>query len=124
MTLHHHCHHYHVPFKHVQLHPLRVKHNLLIKHIKFIILVSIQVKFKFQPPKNCLVYGSGYAWSNTNLVIKSGDTEAWSWSPPSLVTGVSYQVIQVIDVASTKNVTNGFSSGIPKSKGNSQMRLE
>jgi hypothetical protein len=63
-------------------------------------------------------YGSGYAWSNTILTINSGDTVTWSWSPPSLVTGLSYQVVQVGDAASTSPLTNGFSSGNATASGN------
>jgi hypothetical protein len=51
------------------------------------------------------------------LTVSSGDTVTWSWSPPSLVTGVSYQVVQVEDAASTTLVTNGFSSGNATSTG-------
>jgi hypothetical protein len=43
------------------------------------------------------------------LVINSGDTVKWSWSAPNLVTGVSFQVVQVEDAASTAPI--GFSSG-------------
>ena len=61
------------------------------------------------------VFGTGYAWSNTNLAINAGDTVTWSWSSPSLVTGVSYQVVQVADAASTTQT--GFSSGNSTSTG-------
>ena len=60
-------------------------------------------------------YGAGYAWSNTNLVINSGDTVKWSWSAPNLVTGLSFQVVQVEDAASTKPI--GLSSGNPTTTG-------
>ena len=53
------------------------------------------------------------------MVINSGDTVTWSWSPPSLVTGVTYQVVQVTDAASTTSVTNGFSSGAATATGKS-----
>ena len=43
------------------------------------------------------------------MAINAGDTVPWSWSSPSLVTGVSYQVVQVSDAASTTQI--GFSSG-------------
>ena len=61
------------------------------------------------------LFGTGYAWSNTNLAINAGDTVTWSWSSPSLVTGVSYQVVQVADAASTTQT--GFSSGNSTSTG-------
>ncbi len=54
------------------------------------------------------------------MTVSSGDTVTWSWSPPSLVTGVSYQVVQVEDAASTTLVANGFSSGNATSTGKKQ----
>ena len=49
------------------------------------------------------------------MAINAGDTVTWSWSSPSLVTGVSYQVVQVADAASTTQT--GFSSGNSTSTG-------
>jgi plastocyanin len=60
--------------------------------------------------------GTGYAWNRPYLTIKSGDWVSWTWSPPNLVTGLTYRVQQVQDAASTTSVI-GFSSGKPSSTG-------
>ena len=49
------------------------------------------------------------------MVINNGDIVNWSWSPPGLVNGLTYQVVQVADAAST--TSTGFSSGTPTSTG-------
>ena len=49
------------------------------------------------------------------MVINSGDTVKWSWAAPNLVTGLSFQVVQVEDAASTMPI--GFSSGYPTTTG-------
>ena len=56
------------------------------------------------------------------MVINSGDIVNWSWSPPSLVNGLVYQIVQVADAASTSST--GFSSGTPTSTGKSTMNTQ
>ena len=44
-------------------------------------------------------------------MIKTGDYVRWKWSAPDLVNGLSFEIEQVEDAASTKPV--GFTSGEP-----------
>ncbi|XP_075126263.1 fibrocystin-L-like [Leptodactylus fuscus] len=42
-----------------------------------------------------LVYGTGYAWSPSSLVISTGDTVVWRWNSQPFITGIGYRVFSV-----------------------------
>ena len=56
------------------------------------------------------VYGSGYAWTNSNLEIKKGDFVEFEWSTPPTVDGIAYRVFQVAAPGDRMPVSGGFVS--------------
>lgn len=66
-------------------------------------------------------YGVGYAWSKPYLTINVGDSVYWSWRPPSGITTVTYQVIQVADQNSYASI--GFNSGQATATGSFQYQF-
>lgn len=60
-------------------------------------------------------YGKGYAWSQSYLKISKGDTVNWSWQPPTGISRVAFQVVQVADASSFTAI--GFTSGAATATG-------
>ncbi|KAM3929151.1 fibrocystin-L-like [Leptodactylus fuscus] len=57
------------------------------------------------------VYGTGYAWSPSRLVISTGDTVVWRWNSQPLITGIGYRVFSVSDPGNFTYDGISFNSG-------------
>ncbi|XP_069813288.1 fibrocystin-L-like isoform X2 [Dendropsophus ebraccatus] len=57
------------------------------------------------------VYGVGYAWSPSSLVISTGDTVVWNWQTLPFIQGIGYRVFSVSDPANTTYDGISFNSG-------------
>ncbi|KAI7798962.1 putative fibrocystin-L [Triplophysa rosa] len=59
------------------------------------------------------VYGQGYAWSPSALIVSVGDTVVWSWEAPAFVSDLGYRVFSVSSPSSIDNDNEGivFNSG-------------
>ncbi|XP_040289774.1 fibrocystin-L-like [Bufo bufo] len=57
------------------------------------------------------VYGSGYAWSPSRLLISTGDAVIWQWNAQPLITGIGYRVFSVSDPANLTYDGISFNSG-------------
>ncbi|XP_043073568.1 PKHD1 like 1, tandem duplicate 1 [Puntigrus tetrazona] len=57
------------------------------------------------------VYGQGYAWSPSALIVSVGDTVVWRWDAPAFVPGLGYRVFSVSSPSSTNYDGVAFSSG-------------
>ncbi|XP_057211103.1 fibrocystin-L-like [Triplophysa rosa] len=59
------------------------------------------------------VYGQGYAWSPSALMVSVGDTVVWSWEAPAFVSDLGYRVFSVSSLSSTDYDNEGivFNSG-------------
>nr|XP_055075552.1 fibrocystin-L-like [Misgurnus anguillicaudatus] len=62
------------------------------------------------------VYGQGYAWSPSALIVSVGDTVVWSWEAPAFVSYVGYRVFSLSSPSSTDYDHEGlvFKSGDTK----------
>ena len=60
-------------------------------------------------------HGKGYAWSTPYLTVNIGDSVRWSWMPPTGITTVKYQVIQVADALAYDPV--GFTTTSASARG-------
>ncbi|XP_065144791.1 fibrocystin-L-like [Paramisgurnus dabryanus] len=60
------------------------------------------------------VYGQGYAWSPSALLVSVGDTVVWSWEAPAFVSDVGYRVFSVSSPSSTDYDGIVFNSGDTK----------
>ncbi|XP_073535878.1 fibrocystin-L [Phyllobates terribilis] len=57
------------------------------------------------------VYGVGYAWSPSQLVISTGDTVVWQWYSQPMILGIGYRVFSVSDPANLTYDGISFNSG-------------
>ncbi|XP_065139309.1 fibrocystin-L-like [Paramisgurnus dabryanus] len=60
------------------------------------------------------VYGQGYAWSPSALLVSVGDTVVWRWEAPTFVYDVGYRVFSVSSPSSTDYDGIVFNSGDTK----------
>ncbi|XP_073714529.1 fibrocystin-L [Misgurnus anguillicaudatus] len=62
------------------------------------------------------VYGQGYLWSPSALIVSVGDTVVWRWEAPAFVSYVGYRVFSVSSLSSTDYDHEGlvFKSGDTK----------
>ncbi|KAM3928399.1 fibrocystin-L-like [Leptodactylus fuscus] len=57
------------------------------------------------------VYGTGYAWSPSSLVISPGDSVLWQWKPQPFITGIGYRVFSVSNPGNFTYDGIAFNSG-------------
>ncbi|XP_073714829.1 fibrocystin-L [Misgurnus anguillicaudatus] len=60
------------------------------------------------------LYGQGYLWSPSALIVSVGDTVFWRWEAPAFVSDVGYRVFSVSSPSSTDNDGIVFNSGDTK----------
>nr|XP_055075128.1 fibrocystin-L-like [Misgurnus anguillicaudatus] len=63
-----------------------------------------------------MLYGQGYAWSPSALIVSVGDTVVWRWEAPAFVSDVGYRVFSLSSPSSTDYDHEGlvFNSGDTK----------
>ena len=62
-------------------------------------------------------YGAGFAWSPQYATVQQGAIVQWQWGSSSLLSSLSYKVLQVASSQSTGPVAGGFDSGSATSSG-------
>ncbi|XP_056597030.1 fibrocystin-L-like [Triplophysa dalaica] len=60
------------------------------------------------------VYGRGYVWSPSALIVSVGDTVVWRWEAPAFVSDLGYRVFSVSSPSSTDHDDMVFKSGESK----------
>ncbi|KAA0710212.1 Fibrocystin-L Polycystic kidney and hepatic disease 1-like protein 1 [Triplophysa tibetana] len=58
-----------------------------------------------------LVYGRGYVWSPSALIVSVGDTVVWRWEAPAFVSDLGYRVFSVSSPSSIEYDDMVFKSG-------------